>query len=102
MSYDYVYIIIENGDEFGVISDKIIGAYLSRDRAYDACTDKSKHRYVKTVPILDKQIKPRYTPTFDPAIIPDPGPRVPNIDIGDPLKKKPTPFNPFDPKLSGL
>jgi hypothetical protein len=98
MSYDYVYIVIESGDEFGVISDKIIGAYLSKDRAYDACIDKSKHRHIKTVPILDKQIKPKY----DPIIVTDPYPKMPNIDVGDPLKKKPTPFKPFDPKLSGL
>lgn len=99
MSYDYVYIVVEQRSEFGLISDKIIGAYLSRDRAYEACIDNTKSRHVQTVPILDKLLKPKYDPIFDPTIIPDPTPKIPNVDIGDPLKKKPTPFKPFDPKF---
>jgi len=100
MSYDYVYIVVEEGfHQFGTASNKIIGAYLSKDRAQDACGFSDKHRYIETVPILDKPIKPRYNPIFDPTIIPNPSPKMPNIDIGDPLKKKPTPYKPFDPKF---
>lgn len=84
MSYDSVYLIIED------ITNKVIGAYFSKELAELECRN-SKNKYMQQVSTLDKISKPRYDP-IEPININMPKPMIPNINIKDELKKKPTPY----------